>query len=293
MDELMVAMDAIDELRYEEKKMGKVLDEEGRRTRLKKRLKEIYAASGIEVTDAMLDAGIEALEKERFSYEPPRKTFSWYLARLYVARDAWLKPVLGAAAAVIVGFGAYYAVAVYPARKMLQTLPPSLERTVSAIAEESKEPSAKAQAQRLYEEAKQALASGDTEKAQAKLEYLKALEAQLNRHYRIRIVQRRGEPSGIWRVPQDNPRAKNYYLIVEAVDEEGNPVPVRVYDEERDKEAEVSRWGIRVDAETFRRIARDKRDDGIIQQRNVGIKKRGYLKPEYTVPTSGAAITHW
>jgi hypothetical protein len=43
----------------------------------------------------------------------------------------------------------------------------------------------------------------------------------------------------------------------------------------------------------YRQIAADKRDDGIIQNRDFGVKRRGQLVPEYAMPTTGAAITAW
>ena len=53
------------------------------------------------------------------------------------------------------------------------------------------------------------------------------------------------------------------------------------------------KWGLRVDEDTFNRVAADKRDDGIIQQDIVGAKRRGDLDPRYAVATTGAAITNW
>jgi len=50
---------------------------------------------------------------------------------------------------------------------------------------------------------------------------------------------------------------------------------------------------LRVDQPTFERAVADKQDDGIIQNNVVGRKRRGVLEREYTVPTTGAAITDW
>jgi hypothetical protein len=38
----------------------------------------------------------------------------------------------------------------------------------------------------------------------------------------------------------------------------------------------------------FDAIRADKVDDGIIQNNRAGVKQRGYLEPEYAIPTSGA-----
>jgi hypothetical protein len=55
----------------------------------------------------------------------------------------------------------------------------------------------------------------------------------------------------------------------------------------------VQKWGLRVDHATFEAVRRDKQDDGIIQNNRFGVKKRGSLKPEYLMPTTGGAITRW
>ena len=81
--------------------------------------------------------------------------------------------------------------------------------------------------------------------------------------------------------------------IVEAVNARGEVLSLPVTSEETGKTRVVDQWGIRVDAAVFERVARDKRDDGIIQQRRFGTKQSGRLKPDYRIPTSGAAITQW
>jgi hypothetical protein len=37
----------------------------------------------------------------------------------------------------------------------------------------------------------------------------------------------------------------------------------------------------------------DKQDDGIIQNNRAGVKRRGYLLPEYSIPVQGGAILEW
>jgi hypothetical protein len=55
----------------------------------------------------------------------------------------------------------------------------------------------------------------------------------------------------------------------------------------------VEIWGLRVDEATFRAIAEDKQDDGIIERDRFGTKSRGELQPRYEIPTTGSAITRW
>ena len=87
----MVAMDVVDTIRHGHLIVERELDSAGRRKRLIDRLREIYRAQGIDVSDAALEAGVDALEEERFSYTPPPPGLSRSLARLYVRRSQWLR----------------------------------------------------------------------------------------------------------------------------------------------------------------------------------------------------------
>jgi len=81
--------------------------------------------------------------------------------------------------------------------------------------------------------------------------------------------------------------------LEKAIDTGGNVVELTIVNQENN-EAKVKRsWGLRVDENTFYKIAADKKDDGIIQSNQVGKKLRGYLKPEFSIATSGATITEW
>ena len=55
----------------------------------------------------------------------------------------------------------------------------------------------------------------------------------------------------------------------------------------------VKQWGLRVKDSVFEQIKRDKEDDGIISRNVFGIKRRGYLQPQYLISTTGSAITQW
>jgi hypothetical protein len=63
--------------------------------------------------------------------------------------------------------------------------------------------------------------------------------------------------------------------------------------EEDGKTRTVAKWGLRVDRQLYNAVAADKADDGIIQKRKVGEKKRGSLDVDYAVSTTGGAITQW
>jgi hypothetical protein len=66
LDDVMLAMDVVDTLRRKQRLVEQELDVAGREQDLKQRLRKIYAAQGIEVTDAILEEGVAALKEDRF-----------------------------------------------------------------------------------------------------------------------------------------------------------------------------------------------------------------------------------
>jgi hypothetical protein len=141
--------------------------------------------------------------------------------------------------------------------------------------------------------ARAAWAARDVPAARAALDDLQALVTELEASYRIEIVARPNETTGVWRIPDANESARNYYLIVEAVDPDGRVVERPVRSEETGATSVVRRWGQRVDEATFERVVADKLDDGIVQDHVFGEKLAGELEPRYRFATTGGAITSW
>ncbi len=293
LEDLMVAMDVVDTVRHRDLLVDRELNADVRRQRLLDRLREIYAAQGIDVNDAALAAGVDALEQDRFSYTPTANGFSAWLARLYVRRGRWLKGVVGILAVALVIWLVWHYTVEAPAARAKAELPARIEATYARIEAIAASEVAAGQAGGLMREARLALAVDDRAKAMNVHTQLEALLRELEASYTIRVVSRPNERSGVWRVPDVNPDARNYYLIVEAVAPDGNVVPVRVRNEEDGRVVMQSAWGLRVDEGTYEAVAADKQDDGIIQNNVVGNKRAGHLDPEYRVPTSGATITDW
>jgi hypothetical protein len=211
------------------------------------------------------------------------------MANLYVSRDRWGKWVLGAFAAMILAGISYYVVVIAPRG----ALPGDLQDMHASVVQVAKSDKARVTVEQLYSAAQAALRDGDETGARAALQSLEDLRAELEREYSLRIVSRPGERSGLWRNPDLNPSARNYYIVVEALDANGKTLTIHVTNEETGETEAVSRWALRVDKEMYDRIAADKQDDGIIQNNRFGVKHRGYLEPDYESPISGGAITRW
>lgn len=293
LEDLMVAMDVVDTLRHRQQLIDRELDADARRERLIEKLREIYRAQGLEVTDQMLADGVQALEEDRFKYTPPEKSFATWLAGIYVSRDSWLKPVLISLALLAGLWIFYYTMAIRPEKAAQEALPEQLTQRYGEVIQIAQDQTALTEAQHLQTTGKLALENNQFDEASDALTELDTMLVQLKNTYEIRIVQRPGENSGVWRIPDVNSQARNYYLIVEAVDARNSILSLPITNEETGQTSVVDKWGLRVDSTEFERVAADKQDDGIIQNRIIGHKSRGKLNPEYLIPTNGATITDW
>jgi hypothetical protein len=293
LDEVMLAMDVVDTLRHRALLVERELHAEDRDQKLLERLRELYAAQGIEVPEHVLQEGVRALREDRFTYKPPAPGLRVTLARLYIQRARWGKGLLVMVALVVAIWGGYRLFVSGPQAQRLAAIPRLLEVQRQAIVQEATDADVKARAEQLAAAGKAALKEGKPAAAERTISELQAIRAQLEQTYELRIVSRPNELSGVWRVPQRNPQARNFYIIVEAVTPDGTVLELPVTNEEDGKTYTVNKWGLRVDEQLFRQLAADKQDDGIIQNRRFGIKRRGAVAPEYLMPTTGAAITSW
>ncbi len=166
----------------------------------------------------------------------------------------------------------------------------TLHAEIAGITEEAE---ARTQADQLRDAGLAAVQRGDAGNARAAIASLEGLVGLLEQEYTLRVVNRPGEYSGVFRIPDVNEQARNYYVIVEAIDSRGNVLTLPILSEETGTTERVKAWGLRVDEDVFNAVANDKKDDGIIQNNRFGEKKRGRLTADFTMPTTGAAITVW
>lgn len=301
LDDVMMAMDVVDTLRHNQDLVARELAGVDRETQLIDKLRELYHQQGIEVPDAILKEGVAALAESRFVYTPPKPSLGVTLARIYVSRGRWMRPLLAIAAILIVAFVGYYGV--YrpyqswrgeQARIELQeALPAQMDALYQTIYDETKVQQAVTQADELRARGKTAAADGDRAGAESAIAGLTSLRDTLRREYQLIVVNREGVKSGFWTFPEINTAATNYYIVVEALDVSGNALSLPVLNEETGKTETVAMWGVRVAEPIYKGIEADKRDDGIIQRNLVGRKDYGFLDVTYAMPVLGGAVTRW
>lgn len=301
LDDLMLAMDVVDTLRHREDLVARELNDAGREEVLLEKLRDIYRQQGIAVPDHILRDGVKALREQRFVYSPPGPGFKRTLATLYVRRAVYGKRVLAVVAALGLGWGVWQFTVVQPERQaaqaarveLTQTLPARLSVSFNEITALSSDRSATERAQALKADAERALQRGDREATSRAIGELASLREVLAQEYVLTIISRPGAETGIWRRPPRNPLGRNHYLIVEAIAPDGRKLTLPIRNEETGETESVAMFGVRVPQEMFDRIARDKRDDGIVQFNRFGVKRRGQMTADYLMPFEGGMITKW
>ncbi len=166
LSDIMLAMDVVDTLRHQQLLVERELGAEDRETKMKERLREIYASQGIDVPERILEQGVAALEEGRFVYTPPRRSLQTRLAELYIDRDVWGKPVLLVLGALLVGTLAYILLVSGPARRAQAELPGRLQSSYAILEQQIEGQAAGERARSLLAEGESALQRDDRERAE-------------------------------------------------------------------------------------------------------------------------------
>ena len=297
----MLAMDVVDTLRHRQDLAVRELGTDAKEQQLIDKLRDIYHQQGIEVPDHILREGVSALQESRFVYDPPKPGFGATMARLYVGRKSWGKPVGAVLLALLVLGVGYFGVwqpyqngVAESARiELAEGLPAQMDSLYQTIFEETKVQQAVVRAEAIRTRGKAFAAEGNRAGTEAAVADLTALRDQLRQEYTLRVVNRSDVRSGFWTIPEVNTAATNYYIVVEALDVDGNVLSLPILNEENGETETVSMWGVRVPENVYDGVAADKNDDGIIQINEVGRKSDGFLDVEYNMPVLGGAVTRW
>lgn len=137
------------------------------------------------------------------------------------------------------------------------------------------------------------------------LERLKAARSELGEvatrlaeEYTVTIVDRPGEKSGFERLY--NGRVSGYYLVVEALDRNGNALRRSIVNVETKSRDTVTKWGEEVEQDVFERIVADKQKDGVVDENLVARKVRGSMEEQFVLDDGrgrpipkGRRVTKW
>ncbi len=239
LDDLMLAMDIVDTLRHDQRLVERELAAGYSDEALIDRLRALYRGQGIDVSDEALVQGVRALREKRFTYTGSQPGFGRTLALMWIDRARLGKFLLLGLLAISGAWTAHYYLVARPQQiaqtqaheEIAETLPKALQTTYDEIIGEAKVDAAKSYAAQLLADGKSALAHNDAEAARKAASDLESFLMEVRAEFTLRIVNRPGEASGVWRKPEINPQGRNDYLIVEAVAPDGRVLPRSIRNE--------------------------------------------------------------
>ncbi len=85
--DVILAMDVVDTLRHEQQLVRHALNEDAREEALVARVRAAYSAQGIDVSEAMIIAGVAALKARQYAYEPPPAGLRTSLLKAWINRQ--------------------------------------------------------------------------------------------------------------------------------------------------------------------------------------------------------------
>jgi hypothetical protein len=288
-EELLLTMDAVDQLRAKDTELAKYAQTDDQKAAIKSRLLAIYQSQGITVSDEILQQGIEAHFNNRFIYKPltglPRSLALAWINRKKTGLTAGL-----AACSILFLVLACWAFAILPGQtlqrekfELTQRLDSDRKRVTQNI-----EP-----LNTIQLNVKASIAAGKINEAKSQIANLEKYIILLPKQINFRIVDKPGTKSGVVWKSRNVPSAKDYYLIVEALDPENNPVQIPITDRITQKSVWTNMFGVNVPEAVFEHYRAEKIRTGLIHNPVIGQKPANQFNFQFNTTTNNAYINAW
>jgi hypothetical protein len=289
--EMLRIMDVATALRQDRQLIEEQLNIDQVKALLREKMIAAAKVTGEEVSPEEVDAAIDRYYGRLYTFKEPANSLSMMLARLYVRRleiAKWGGLALGLALLSWWLFLSPSGLMTVTGRthQRVERLAAEVARREAAIRALARDPSVNAEVTRLAVEAQTYRRQDDPQKLETVRAALAALESRLGDEYTVTVASPVGGRSAVQRLfrDRDGQRVSGYYLIVQAKRPDGTVLTRRVHDDEADKDKDVTTWAERVPKEVFDRLAKDKRDDGILNETTFAVKKRGEPDEVITMP---------
>lgn len=287
----MGAMALIDEMRHKQMIVQEHLDLPKRREEVVRRIREYYQSQNIAVNDELVEQGVRSYFEGRLTYEaPPAGGLSGLLARIYITRSSWKKPVVaGVTALTLLAGGGYITQQARETAAMQEAarnaaVIDNIAVQVQEIDERFKAmdlaPAEREQVTAMVAAASTAVRERDAARAKESLAALKTTLAYAETPLTFNVVDRAGVNSGVERNYSAS-GGKSWYLIAEAIDPSGNVVPVSVASAESGARKQAALFGVRVSRDVYESVKADKMEDGHVDNRLLGKKPANSLTPQF------------
>lgn len=309
LDEMLRVMDVATELRQQRETVEKEFAVDETRQMLRERLLAATSITGERVSEVEVDTAITQYFSTLYTYREPPRSLNVTLAHLYVRRGqlsvslVLVLALAGVSSYMLHTSAGMFTRAVRSSRQAVQqaTSPADLSARLQANAKaraSELETAVREMSDRIRAIARDAAIPLEIDRWLGELDVAKrqldekslselcqrttTLLNQLNEAYEVHIVSGSNDKSGIDRYFEDaeGKRVSGFYVIVEARDANGNPLPRRIRTGETQQLEQVTRWAERVPQEVYDRIKADKKADGVLNETLFAVKQRGYQNEE-------------
>ena len=290
LSEMMRIMDVATEMRNQRETVEKEFAVDETKRLLREKLLQTTAITGERVTEAEVDAAIEAYFSTLYTYHEPKGSPSLMLAHLYVRRGHLAIVALLAMTLLVTGWWTMHIATTRFSRsaridRKAARIESSISSNLKRARSLSRESAVTEELDRWQEQTRLAREQRDTETLDKINSRLTELLTQLNDAYEVRILADPDQQSGFTRYFEDeNGRRPAYYLIVYAKNEKGQPIRRTIENAETRKSISVDRWAEQVPKEVYDRIAEDKKSDGILNETLFAVKEAGKSTEEIRLP---------
>jgi Family of unknown function (DUF6384) len=292
LSEMMRIMDVATEMRNRRETVEKEFAVDETKRLLREKLLQTTSITGERVTEAEVDAAIEAYFSTLYTYREPTGSLSLMLAHLYVRRGHLaIVGILGVTLLITGWWTMHIATTRFSKSARSNRKAGRIESSISSDLMRaraiSKDPAVIDELDRWQDQTKLAREQLDTETLDKINSQLTERLSQLNEAYEVRILADPNEQSGFTRYFEDeNGRRPAYYLIVYAKNEKGQLVRRTIENAETRQSVTVDRWAEQVPRDVYNRIAEDKKSDGILNETLFAVKERG--KPGEEIRLEGS-----
>jgi len=303
--EMLRIMDVATEMRKQRETVEKEFAVEDTKRMLRDKLLRTTAITGEPVTEAEVNAAIDAYFSTLYTYKDPPFSWSVLMARMYVRRTrlaiagAVLLPLAGGGYWMLHQTARSITHAAQTGRNAVQSKqvsPP--DKTTEAVSQPTaildnlmakartiaREPAViddLGQWQREIATARPQLDASELKSMEARLTLL---ISRLSETYELRIRSDPEQASGFERLfDQTHPA---YYVVVSARNERGEAIRQSIQDAETNQRFNAEFWGEQVPKDVFDRLVADKKSDGILNETLFGVKERGYRNLDLKLPGS-------
>ena len=306
LSEMMRIMDVATEMRNQRETVEKEFAVDETKRLLREKLLQTTAITGERVTEAEVDAAIEAYFSTLYTYHEPKGSPSLLLAHLYVRRGHLAIVAVLAVTLLVTGWLTMHIAKTKFSRsarsnRKASRIESSIGSNLKRARAISKDSAVTEELDRWGDQTKLAREQLDTETLDKINSRLSELLTKLNDVYEIRILADPDQQSGFTRYfEDDNGRRPAYYLIVYARNEKGQLVRRTIENAETHQSVTVDRWAEQVPKDVYNRIAEDKKSDGILNETLFAIKEQGKPNEEIRLTDSDgkpiprmAELTAW